>query len=100
MRSAVRGLSATAWSGLEAETSKLPMPSVSRRMRSPERPRNIGRDAVGPKLLASEGGVRRERNGKGEQRNRTHGNSCGAGWRCFRQNDTTSQMMRTSLVVP
>ena len=51
IRSAVSGLIATAWSGLDEDTSKLPMPSVSTRMRSPDRPRRIGRDAVGPKLV-------------------------------------------------
>ncbi len=38
-----------AWSAEVAETSKLPMPSVSSRMRSPEKPRRIGREALGPK---------------------------------------------------
>ena len=36
------------------------MPSVRTRMRSPDRPRRIGRDAVGPKLLADDAGLARQ----------------------------------------
>ena len=52
IRSAVSGLIATAWSALDEDRSRLPMPSVRMRMRSPPRPRRIGREAAGPKLVA------------------------------------------------
>ena len=50
IRSAVSGLMATAWSGSDEDRSRLPMPSTRTRTRSPESPRRIGREAVGPKL--------------------------------------------------
>ena len=52
MRSAVIGLMATAWSGPDDDRSRLPMPSVRMRTRSPDRPRSTGAEAVGPKLVA------------------------------------------------
>jgi hypothetical protein len=52
IRSAVIGLMAIAWSGPDDDRSSVPIPSVSTRTRSPERPRNTGADAVGPKLVA------------------------------------------------
>ena len=52
MRSAVSGLIATAWSTDVFDTSKLPMPSVNMRTRSPWKPRRMGRDALGPKEVA------------------------------------------------
>ena len=58
MRSAVRGLIDTAWSTLVLETSKLPMPSVSTRTRSPWKPRRTGREALGPNDVADTPGWR------------------------------------------
>jgi hypothetical protein len=50
--SAVIGLMAMAWSGPDEPMSRLPMPSVRTRTRSPERPRSTGAEAAGPKLVA------------------------------------------------
>ena len=58
IRSAVSGLIATAWSTEVFDTSKLPIPSVSTRTRSPCRPRSTGREALGPKLVADTPGWR------------------------------------------
>ena len=52
IRSAVRGLMVTAWSGSEVDRSRLLIPSTSTGARAPCSPRRIGRDADGPKLDA------------------------------------------------
>ena len=52
IRSAVSGLIAIAWSGPDEDRSRLPMPSVSTRTRSPDKPRRTGAEASGPKLVA------------------------------------------------
>ena len=52
IRSAVSGLIATAWSTLVLDASRLPMPSVSTRTRSPWKPRSTGREALGPNEVA------------------------------------------------
>jgi hypothetical protein len=51
IRSAVSGLMTTAWSTEVFETSKLPIPSVRMRTRSPWKPRSTGRDAFGPNAV-------------------------------------------------
>lgn len=51
-RSASSGLMTTAWSTLVFDTSIEPIPSVSTRMRSPWKPRNTGREALGPNEVA------------------------------------------------
>ena len=58
IRSAVSGLIATAWSTLVLEASRLPMPSVSTRTRSPWKPRSTGREALGPNEVAETPGWR------------------------------------------
>ena len=52
IRSAVSGLIVTWWSGSDEDRSSVPIPSTRMRTRSPDRPRRIGREAVGPKLEA------------------------------------------------
>ena len=49
MRSTLKGSWATAWSGLRPERSCEAPPLLSMRMRSPSKPRMMGRPALGPK---------------------------------------------------